>query len=78
MSISALSFSAKNVDTTSGSTTIGLRWTTTSSNPDASGFGGTVHLRRMDPDTGGCRSAAARCTASRGRRSEGKAGADDA
>ncbi len=50
--VSALSFSAQSVDATSGSTTIALTWTMNSSNPDAGGFGGNIHLRRMDPETG--------------------------
>lgn len=45
MGVSALSFSAKSVDATSGSATIGLNWTMTSSNPKASGFGGDIHVR---------------------------------
>ncbi|MFD4507995.1 hypothetical protein [Streptomyces sp. NPDC058457] len=52
MGVSALSFSAKSVDATSGSATIELDWTMTSSNPSASGFGGDIHLRRMNPKTG--------------------------
>ncbi|KOV58192.1 hypothetical protein [Streptomyces sp. MMG1121] len=52
MGVSTLSFSAKSVDATSGSATIELSWTMTSSNPSASGFGGDVHLRRMNPKTG--------------------------
>jgi hypothetical protein len=52
MSISALSFGAKSVDATSGSATIDLTWTMTSDNPDAGGFAGNVHLRRIDPHTG--------------------------
>ncbi|MER7177931.1 hypothetical protein ABT404_00275 [Streptomyces hyaluromycini] len=50
--VSALSFSAKSVDATSGSATIDLSWTMTSSNPNASGFGGDIHLRRINPKTG--------------------------
>ncbi|SCE48546.1 hypothetical protein GA0115240_167212 [Streptomyces sp. DvalAA-14] len=52
MRISALSFGAKSVDATSGSATVDLSWTMTSNNPDADGFGGNIHLRRMDPATG--------------------------
>ncbi|MFG2943791.1 hypothetical protein [Streptomyces adustus] len=50
--VSALSFGAKSVDATSGSATIELNWTMTSSNPDAAGFGGDIHIRRMNPKTG--------------------------
>ncbi|MEV5479017.1 hypothetical protein ACWDR2_01575 [Streptomyces sp. NPDC003631] len=52
MSVSALSFSAKSVDATTGSATIELNWTMTSSNPNASGFGGDIHIRRTNPKTG--------------------------
>ncbi|WP_329292727.1 hypothetical protein [Streptomyces sp. NBC_01455] len=52
MSVSALSFNAKSVDATSGSATIELNWTMTSSNPNASGYGGDIHIRRMNPKTG--------------------------
>ncbi|MFF4118909.1 hypothetical protein ACFY0P_36445 [Streptomyces sp. NPDC001714] len=52
MAVSALSFSTRSVDATSGSATIELDWTMTSSNPAASGFGGDVHIRRMNPKTG--------------------------
>ncbi|MFF4212412.1 hypothetical protein ACFYZE_24220, partial [Streptomyces sp. NPDC001796] len=52
LSVSALSFSTKSVDATSGSATIELNWTMTSSNPNASGFGGDIHIRRMNPKTG--------------------------
>lgn len=52
MTVSALSFDAKSVDATTGSATIGLSWTMTSTNPDSGGFGGNIHLRRLDPDTG--------------------------
>ncbi|WP_416485624.1 hypothetical protein [Streptomyces sp. CL12] len=52
MGVSALSFSAPSVDATSGSATIELHWTMTSSNPNASSFGGDIYLRRMDPKSG--------------------------
>ncbi|MET8095901.1 hypothetical protein ABZV29_05405 [Streptomyces sp. NPDC005236] len=52
MGVSALSFGARSVDATSGSATIELTWTMTSSNPDASGFGGDIHIRRMNARTG--------------------------
>ncbi|MCZ1000357.1 hypothetical protein O1M63_23530 [Streptomyces mirabilis] len=52
MGVSALSFSAKSVDATSGSATIELNWTMISSNPNALGFGGDIHIRRMNPKTG--------------------------
>ncbi|MEV6013343.1 hypothetical protein AB0M29_42150 [Streptomyces sp. NPDC051976] len=52
MAISAVSFDAKSVDATTGSATIGLSWTMTSANPDSTGLGGNIHLRRLDPRTG--------------------------
>lgn len=52
MAVSALAFDAKSVDVTTGSVTITLSWTMTSTNPDATAIGGSIHLRRMDPHTG--------------------------